>query len=516
MVNPRAASYELVPYENLTFYDAHPSRLAVMAALFGRTPPAVERARVLELGCAGGGNLLPMALALPEGQFTGLDLSPRQIAEARALADRLGLKNVALHARSFTDLPRDIGEFDYIIAHGLYSWIAPPLQDALLAAVRTHLAPEGVAFVSFNTYPGWHTRGMVRDLMVYHIRDVAAPAECVRQARAILEGLAQILGDAEGGYARLINEEHARVRTQSDPYLLHDYLEAENNPESFHEFVAKASAKGLQYIADAQFRTLAENQPAPVRAVLDRLAGDDLIAREQYLDFLCDRHLRCAVLGRAGVPTQRTAAPEALGTLRVATLNGPAAPGPDPFAAEVVEFRSADGRSVVKTGEALPKLTMRILTERWPRSVPFEELRRTIHDRLAADSRALGEAVLRLHAANIVDLYAHEPAFVTELSERPTASPMARLQAEAGARTTNLRHRVVELGAFESLVLRQLDGRRDRSALLDALVEAASSGRFQLHHDGQPITDQPKLREIFEKSLGPCLQGLANSALLVG
>jgi methyltransferase-like protein len=516
MVNPRAASYEVVPYENLTFYDAHPSRLAVMATLFGRTPPAVEDARVLELGCAGGGNLLSIALALPRGRFTGLDLSPRQIADAKALADRLELRNVVLHAMSFTDLPPDFGEFDYIIAHGLYSWIAPPLQEALLATIQKHLAADGVAYLSFNTYPGWHSRGMVRDLMVYHIRDVADPAESVRQARAILEGLAQILGDAEGGYARLISEEYTRVRSQSDPYLLHEYLEEENNPESLHAFVAKAAAKGLQYFTDAQFHTLAENQSAPVRAVLDRLAGNDLIAREQYFDFLCNRHFRCALLGHPTGPPRRTTAPEAMRTLRIVSLLGPAAPRPDPFSAEVVEFRGADGGSGVPADEPLVKLAMQVLTERWPRSVSFEDLERTIRDRLTTDPRALVEAILRLHAANVADLYAHEADFVTELSDRPTASPMARLQAEAGPRVTNLRHRTVELGAFERLVLRQLDGHRNRSAILDALVQAGATGQFQLQHEGQPITDGTKLREIFEKSLSPCLQGLANGALLVG
>jgi methyltransferase-like protein len=159
---------------------------------------------------------------------------------------------------------------------------------------------------------------------------------------------------------------------------------------------------------------------------------------------------------------------------------------------------------------------MRVLTEHWPRSVAFQDLERTLREQLATDSQALGEAILRLHAANVLDLSAHEPEFVTELAEHPTASPMARIQAEAGPRTTNLRHRTVELGAFERLVLRQLDGRRDRSAILDALVEAGITGQLQLQHDGQPITERARLREIFEKSLGPCLQGLANSALLVG
>src|SRR6476619_1779852 len=102
-----ATSYDEVPYESFAVFETHPDHLAVMGRLFGLTPPAVETCRVLELGCAGGGNLIPLAQVLPGGRFVGVDLSGRQIAQAKANAEALGLANITFHAMSLTEVARD-------------------------------------------------------------------------------------------------------------------------------------------------------------------------------------------------------------------------------------------------------------------------------------------------------------------------------------------------------------------------------------------------------------------------
>src|SRR5688572_18473177 len=96
-------SYEEIPYESTPIHDAHPDVMATTALLLGLDPPAVPTSRILELGCSTGGNLITIALSFPEARFVGIDLSPRQIAQGQAIVEKLGLKNVWLHAKSILD-----------------------------------------------------------------------------------------------------------------------------------------------------------------------------------------------------------------------------------------------------------------------------------------------------------------------------------------------------------------------------------------------------------------------------
>ena len=133
----RGTSYEEVPYPSRAFAETHPDHLATLARLFGLTPPPVERCRVLELGCAAGSNLIPMALSLPGSHFVGVDLSSRQIAEGQATAAALGLTNVVLEVLNLADVGSGLGRFDFIIAHGVYSWVEEALPRRSSPSART-------------------------------------------------------------------------------------------------------------------------------------------------------------------------------------------------------------------------------------------------------------------------------------------------------------------------------------------------------------------------------------------
>src|SRR5262245_39050357 len=148
-------SYDEVPYASHPFAQTHPDRLATIATLFGMRPQAVEQCRVLELGCAAGGNLIPMAVTYPESHFVGVDLSGREIAEGQRAIETLRLKNIQLAQRDIRDLGDELGRFDYVICHGVYSWVSADVRDKILDLCARLLAPQGVAYVSYNTYPGW-------------------------------------------------------------------------------------------------------------------------------------------------------------------------------------------------------------------------------------------------------------------------------------------------------------------------------------------------------------------------
>jgi SAM-dependent methyltransferase len=178
-------SYDEVPYPSLPARRTHPSHLAAIARLFGMVPPSPGRCRLLELGCASGENLLPLAADFPDSHLVGIDLSVRQIEAGRSVVEQLGLSNIDLRRLDLHDFGEDQGTFDYILCHGVFSWVPRAVQDRILEIGLRHLAGNGVFFASYNTYPGWHLRGVVRDMMVYHVRGIEDPATRVAQARAL-------------------------------------------------------------------------------------------------------------------------------------------------------------------------------------------------------------------------------------------------------------------------------------------------------------------------------------------
>ncbi|MEX1042790.1 MAG: class I SAM-dependent methyltransferase, partial [Pirellulaceae bacterium] len=168
-------SYDVVPYPSHPFRQTHPEKLAAVGQLFGLKPAPIEKCRVLEIGCAGGGNLIPMADALPESQFMGVDLSQKQIESGQKSIEAIGLTNIELKHLNCTEIDDSFGKFDYIICHGVFSWVPREVQDRIMAVCRDNLQEQGVAFISYNTYPGWHMRGMIRDMMQYHVRNFEDP-----------------------------------------------------------------------------------------------------------------------------------------------------------------------------------------------------------------------------------------------------------------------------------------------------------------------------------------------------
>ena len=185
------ASYDGSPYVSHVYSESSPGRLVAVAELFGMEPrpEPVARCRVLELGCAQGNNLIAMAVALPDAEFLGVDVSVRQLDAGRRRIQQLGLENVRLELQDFSRFPADAGRYHYIIAHGIYSWISPAHRDAMLEVCRRHLEPNGVAYISYNVLPGWYRRLPVRDALLYHLRNTSEPQARIDRALELLEWL---------------------------------------------------------------------------------------------------------------------------------------------------------------------------------------------------------------------------------------------------------------------------------------------------------------------------------------
>ncbi|MGD0201915.1 MAG: class I SAM-dependent methyltransferase, partial [Bryobacteraceae bacterium] len=179
-------------------------------AAAGPEAAAAERCRVLELGCGDGANLIPMALALPEGRFLGIDLAAGHIRQGQALIGELGLTNIALRQLDVLELGDDAGEFDYLIAYGLYSWAPEAVREKTLDLARACLAPNGVAYINYNACPGARLRQALREMMLWVTRDAQDPGERARRAQAFLKDLAS-WPVAAGEYGAFLRAEARRL-----------------------------------------------------------------------------------------------------------------------------------------------------------------------------------------------------------------------------------------------------------------------------------------------------------------
>jgi methyltransferase-like protein len=491
----------------------------MLGRLFGVQTPALASCRVLELGCASGGNLIPMALALPAAEFLGVDLSSVQVGQGQQLIADLGLANVRLLPMSITGVDERLGEFDYILCHGVYSWVPNEVQEKILAICAQQLSAQGIAYVSYNTLPGWRMRGMIRDLMRYHAMQFAEPAQRVAQARAILDFLAKWVPTANNAYGMLLQSELEGLRRSADYYILHEHLEDINEPLFFHEFAERAGRHGLQYLAEAEISTmLASNFPPEVNDTLLRIAPD-VIRQEQFMDFLRNRTFRQTLLVHRGLPVNRTLTPERVMPLWVSGALAAVNPAPDLATEREEAFRSATG-GIVKTPNPVTKAAMVVLARRWPEALAFTELlrealellgQRDHHPANGAISAAetLASDLLQCHAAGLLELHAGPSRFITHPGACPKASPLARWQAARGLlQVTTLRHELASIDANLGRLLQLLDGTRDREAICRTVTDWTRAG-------ASATRNRKELAAAVRERVDQALARIARSALLL-
>lgn len=509
-------SYDAVPYDDRAFYRTHPDVLATVATLHGLRPAPVDACRVLELGCAVGGNLIPLAVTMPGARLVGIDLSPRQIDTGSAIARELGLGSVDLRAISITDVDASLGTFDYVICHGVYSWVPPVVQEAILRICAERLAPDGIAYVSYNTYPGWHLRGMVRDVMRHHARAFSDPDVRMREARTFLDAVIAVQGERSphGAYLAALREEAALLRDAPDDYVFHEHLEDQNAPLYFLDFVERARRHGLAYVDDARPRDHMGGLPPAVRTLVESQATTP-VAREQSLDFLLKGTFRRSLLCHEAAGPAPELDPHRVALLFASSRTCPVSPAPSLDPGVVERFQAPDSGATVSTNEPVAKGALVRLAQAWPSGIAFDRLASDLGLETEERRALLAVTLLRCYLSGVVELHTRPPVCAVQAGARPVASPVARWQAARQARVTNLLHRAVELPDAERLLLRLLDGTRDRQGVLEALVDAVASGRFRLERDGRPLSDVAETRALLATWVDPMLDGFARAGLLL-
>lgn len=296
--------YSELGYKSMPFPYTTPATLEAYAALVGVSAPNPKTARVLELGATYGGNIISQALFNPDATFVGIELSQEQVEKGNEVIANAGLTNVSLVQSDIASIGSEIGTFDYIIAHGVYSWVDDGVKDALLRLIDEHLAEDGIAYISYNTYPGWHTMDEVRQLMMFSNRDKAQ----FNHKEKVLHGktIGSIVGSQILKYDNL-KERNSKflgalrsVMQKDEYYVGHDHLEPNNDPVYFYQFNDHLGAHNLAYLCDADLTlSMVRSFDADIADTLDKLALNDHVAQEQYLDFMLDTTFRKSIICKA-------------------------------------------------------------------------------------------------------------------------------------------------------------------------------------------------------------------------
>ena len=506
------ASYDELPYASHPFPQTQPSRLAALAHLFGLAAPVVRSARVLEIGCAAGGNLIPLAASHPDATFVGIDLSQRQIEEGRARIARLGLANIRLRHESLTDMRAKDGTYDYIICHGVYSWVPLPVRRAILRIAHENLAPLGVAFVSYNVLPGWRLRQTLRDAIALHVPARGPLQQRVDEARQLL-GFLKDHTVAETTWGRIFRAEAAQLAGMSDSYLGHEFLEDCNEPCSFSEFMDEASAQELAYLGEADLTSMLPENLNPAAAPLLRaLAGHQLVPLEQHIDVLTGRTFRQTLLVHKEREAQcvRTLVPDRVEGLHFVPVPGLAPAG---SAGDQAVFSAPSG-SRFSTSQPATRAAVESLISRMPGSSSLDELVRMVEARGIADAQTRANVADALFKMTLVGMLlpSVEPVrAAARLPERPVATALLRSDLAAGsASSANLHHQRTEFDIIGQIVVPLLDGSRDRDALIGAVREAEAAGRVTFRRGEQKVVGDEEVTqcaaEHVDMLLGRCLR----------
>lgn len=464
-------SYDDLMYESGAFPQTAINNLEARARLMGLQPAPAANAKVLELGCSMGGNIITQALYYPDAEFAGIDLSGRQVAQGNAIIEKMGLKNVRLEEKDILTIDESFGKFDYIIVHGIWSWVPDAVKDKIFSICRNNLTEHGIAYISYNVYPGWKRQEQLREIMYFAGRDVLEePLEArTRKGLDALKALAEILENDKGlgGGGKLPAIQ--KILNHNTYYVAHEYMEIFNDPIYVNGFIEWANRHRLAYIGDTDLHVsfvswMAEHTEHTRERIL-ALAGGDYIAKEFYSDILSDRQFRRSLLCReeVGDTVRRD---ESVTVEVIESLNFRPARG------ETINFDENDTllsgiRDVMKTGE--PFKTEDVaenLARRFP-GLTFDRMKinsqlllQTILGRFSVSSDNAGKPFFEDHKTYV-------PARFTDY-----VAAFVEHGAEAFVRPANrYNESTPSFGYGHLYIMRQLSRPTSKQALIETVAE---------------------------------------------
>jgi methyltransferase-like protein/SAM-dependent methyltransferase len=510
--------YDKVPYESYPYSNSHPDNLYTIGKLFGMKPALPKKSRVLELGCASGGNIIPMAVKYPNSEFVGIDLSNVQIEEGNKHVKNLGITNLQLKTMSIMDINKKFGKFDYIIAHGILSWVPKDVQNKVFEVCSNNLNEKGIAYISYNTLPGWNMVKSIREMMLYHTARFTDPSQKVQEACKLLNFIKEGNTNGNSAYLEMIKNEIQLLQQHGGSYLLHDHLEENNEPIYFHEFAESAKKTGLQYLGETSIGTMfIGNFPKETSDILMQV-NNDIVRVEQYMDFVTNRRFRSTLLCHKDVVLNRNFMPGTIKDFYVSAFVFPTKPV-DLTSNEPVTFVSKNGDINFATDNRAVVAALLYLSEQKD-FVAVKKILLELNKRIGAVSNpevvenTVLHNLLRLVLAGM-PVSAFPTECVAKVSLKPKVSDIARYQATYSSWVTNQRSEHVNVDTFGRVLCQYLNGENDFDAIVSNMVQHVVNDELTLNKNGKKITDKKEIEKDVRNITNALISQFVPNSLLV-
>ncbi len=514
--------YNELNYESYVHPFSHANYLYTIATLFDMKPAGFEKASVLEIGCAEGNNLAAMAFNYPEANFTGIDVSETQIAKAEALKEYLGIDNIDFECQDISDFrpKKRKDKYDYIICHGVFSWVSDDVRGKILEVCDKYLAANGVALISYNTLPGWNAVRSLRDMMIYHTKRFKTNVEKIAQAQFLLQFLHQNVSDNNVSYKSMIENELNLIKIGGASYLFHDHLEGENAQFYLSDFVNKVREFELDYVGDANIGTMfLGNMPQDAMEKLK--AVNDVVSQEQYMDFIVNRRFRASIICKKGQKINRKL--DKSKVLDYYLTFNPMIKVESKNPNEKVTFHFGD--TFFETNEKISSTLFMELASQGAKPILATTLIKKVQQKLALEDTKLLESILvnnglTLLLKGFMNIHSDTRNCAVEVSDKPEAYKLARFEAASNNYTrtklSNVYDQSVSTDITTNIVVSNLDGTKSKEDLIEILLSKFEDGILKIQaNDGKVLTKREDAQKVFVVLLDNLLPRLAERYFLV-
>ncbi len=516
-----AQTYDDVPYESFPFKQSHPTHLFTIATLFGLEPTPVEESRILELGCAAGGNIIPIATHYPKAKIVGIDFSSAEIEMGKNKIQALGLENIELRHQSILDFEKNEDLFDYIICHDVYSLVPDEVRESILTICNQNLSKNGITYISYNTLPGWNMVNNIRELMLWHTDRIENPSEKVKHARGILKFIADGLAEDQSPYANFLKQEINSIQNQSDYYIRHEHLSIHNKSFYFNEFITQATKHNLSFLGDAALSSMyTENLPEKFSKELHK--NNNIVVSNQYMDFIRNKRFSCTILCHDNIKIERKLKTEEISRFYLRINAKPTT--------KITENMIFDNSNItfqvlnikMSSDKTFVKAVLYILWQNRFKLISYNTLFQELKTMLNKSNKETHQALqveanlFRMALAGLVELSCYPSQHTIHLSEKPMVCPLARHQAKTQNSITNRNHQNIKLENIEAHVLQLLDGRHQISDIQEEILSKIDSGELNiLDAQKHPIMNHEQKHKIVEAFVHKALERFCQIAVLI-
>ena len=517
-------TYDVIPYESYPYLVSSPDHLFAISKLFKLDTPMPENSRILELGCASGGNIIPLAVKYPKAKIMGIDLSKVQTEEGISQIKALKLKNIEIKCCSIEEVDQSFGEFDYIIAHGIISWVPQKVRDKIFDIGKNNLSKNGVYYISYNTLPGWNMIRSIRDMMMYHANFFTSQEDKIQQGKLLLDFIRKGVSHFKSPYSEILSQEADILSKQSDHYIRHDHLEENNKQYYFHEFIQEAGQRGLKYLGDSKISSMyLGNMPEEVSEKLQVV--DDPVRKEQYMDYITNRRFRTTLLCHQSAEYTWNLQIEQFKDFDLSLTI--ASDGEMKNIEDATEshsfFLNRDQDNKITTTSPVMKSILTVFSENINFPISLEELVKLSDAKLKGNRKKEIEIEFLNNAGKLFFsgyLEIHPKGYLRNctniVSDKPKIWEYSRFQISNTGKSwvTNLMHKAVMLNIFDKYVMRYADGKHTHEQIVEKLEKHMEAGEFTFSKNEKQLSKKDAQKEL-KLAIESSFKKYAESALLV-